>query len=94
MSDNTELWDELSELRRELKALKASVARLEQTDLTAFLWRQHTHEIGRCDLCHEPHELAVVGNGGPKVVGGDGDGLRGLCLSCFIRGHERQAVAR
>ena len=96
MSDNTEVWDELSAMRRDIRQLKAQVVRLEQADLMAYLWRQRVHELGKCDLCHEPHEVALVTRG-PVTVGGNG--LRAVCESCFIRGHERApatggAVAR
>jgi len=91
MSDNTEVWAEFAAMRRELKALRATVERLEGHDLVAYLWRQHPHDLGRCDKCGEPHELAVVPIG-PRAAVGGAIGLKAICESCFIRGRERQAV--
>jgi hypothetical protein len=89
MSD--EVWAEFATMRRELKSLRATVERLEAADLRAYLWRQRVHDLGKCDMCNERHEVAVVPNG-PVTVGGDG--LKAVCESCFIRRHECQAVVR
>jgi len=87
---NEEVWAELASVRREIKSLKATVERLEAADLRSYLWRNvGTHELGRCDSCHEPHELAVVRNG----LKSNNDALTGLCLSCYIRRQERQVAA-
>jgi hypothetical protein len=90
MSENNgEVWAEFAAMRREIRALKAQVTRLEGADLAAYLFRQHLHDLGRCDVCGERHEVAVVARG-IKSTGGH---LTAVCESCFIRGHERQAVA-
>jgi hypothetical protein len=86
---NGEVWQELAQMRMEINGLKATVRRLDAADLRAYLWRQRVHEIGKCDACGEPHEVALVTRG-PVTIGGNG--LRALCESCFIRGRERQAV--
>lgn len=86
---NGEVWAELTSVRRELKSLRATVERLEAADLRSYLWRQQLHDLGKCDSCGERHEVAVVAHG-PVTVGGDG--LKAVCESCYIRGHERQAV--
>jgi len=91
MSENNgEIWGELSAVRREIKGLRATVERLEAADLRSYLWRQHVHDLGKCDACGERHEVALVTRG-PVTIGGNG--LRALCESCFIRRQERQAVA-
>jgi hypothetical protein len=81
---NTELWDELTAMRHDIKALKHQVQRLEQADLHAFLWRQHVHDLGKCEVCGEPHECAVV----PRGIKSTGGQLTAVCESCFIRGRE------
>jgi len=88
---NGEVWAELSAVRREIKSLRATVERLERYDTEHFLFRQRLHDVTKCSACGEVHECAVIPHG-PVTVGGDG--LRAVCESCFIRGHERQAVAR
>ncbi len=93
MSENNgEVWAEFAAMRRELKALKATVARLEAHDLAAYLFRQHLHDLGRCDVCGESHELAVVVVG-PTAVGGAAVGLKAVCESCYIRRQERSQAA-
>jgi hypothetical protein len=89
---NGEIWGELTAMRRELKALKSQVQRLEAADLRSYLWRQHVHDIGKCEVCGEPHEVAVVPIG-PRAAVGGAIGLREVCESCFIRTRERQQVA-
>ena len=81
-------------MRRELWALKATVQRLENADLLAYLWHQRVPEVGRCDKCAESHEVALVPVG-PMAVGGAPEGhLRAMCESCFIRGREQVGNAR
>ena len=92
MSDNTEVWAEFAAMRRELKALKATVQRLEAADLRSYLWRQHLHDLGKCGVCGERHEVAVVPIG-PRAAVGGAIGLREVCESCFIHGRERQSGA-
>ena len=87
---NGEIWGELSAVRREIKGLRATVERLEAADLRSYLWRQQLHDLGRCDVCGERHEVAVV-SGGIKSTGGP---LVAVCESCYIRRQERQAVAQ
>ena len=86
---NEEVWAEFAAMRRELKALKATVTRLEAADLRSYLWRQQVHDLGKCEVCGEPHEVAVV-SGGLKSTGGQ---LTAVCESCYIRRQERQQVA-
>jgi hypothetical protein len=87
---NGEIWAEFAAMRRELKALKATVARLEAADLVAYLFRQYLHDVTRCADCGEMHECAVVPAGPVSVAH---DGLKAICQSCFIRGHERSQAA-
>jgi hypothetical protein len=83
-----DVWAELASVRRELKSLRATVERLEAADLRSYLWRQHVHDIGKCEVCGEPHECAVV----PRGIKSTGGQLTAVCESCYIRRQERQAV--
>jgi len=90
MSENNgEIWAEFAAVRRELKALKATVERLEAADLRSYLWRQQVHDLDKCDVCGEPHEVAVV----PRGIKSTGGQLVTVCESCYIRRQERQQVA-
>ena len=57
MSDNTELWDEIATMRRDIRVLKAAVRRLEgqlpelQDDLNLFQCRESTRWLIRLVEC-------------------------------------------
>jgi len=84
---NGEIWAEFSAMRRELKAIKATVVRLEAADLERFLFRQRLHDVTKCASCGETHECAVISNS-LKSTGGQ---LTAVCESCWTRNRE-QAV--
>lgn len=86
---NEEVWAEFASVRRELKALKAQVQRLEAADLERFLFRQRLHDVTRCASCGEKHECAVV-SGGIKSTNGE---LVALCESCWTRNREQAVTA-
>ena len=88
MSDNTEVWAEFAAMRREIKALKATVQRLEASDTERFLFRQRLHDVTRCAVCHETHECAVISNG-LKSTGGQ---LTAVCESCWTRNRQQAAA--
>jgi hypothetical protein len=84
---NTELWDELTAMRRDIRVLKAAVRRLEASDLERYLFQQRLHDVTRCGECGETHECAVI-SGSMKSTNGE---LVALCESCWTR--NRQQVA-
>jgi len=103
MSHNTEVWDELSELRQDIRVLKAAVRRLEgqlpelqMEALDHHLFEVRPHELAKCTACGEAHDCALVPTGLIAMGRPVDEQLAVLCESCFAsrRWRVRNEVAQ
>ena len=103
MSDNVEVWEALSELRRDIRVLKAAVRRLEgqlpelqMEALDHHLFEVRPHELAKCTACGEAHDCALVPTGLIAMGRPVDEQLAVLCESCFAsrRWRVRNEVAQ